>query len=113
MLEAVSADLRLVIVAMRPVVSAGRWLVAADTVVGMAGPWEDAMSVVRDVPTRPEGLEIEIVPGGGVLEVESVSEEAEGRNVFGGDVTRLGVIDVAMLDVEIVTMLTDDVVGVV
>lgn len=97
---------------MKPVVSTGRWLVAADTVVGMSGPWEDHMSVVREVSTSPEELEIETVPGVGVLEVESISEEADGRNVLGGDVTRLVVIEVAMSDVEIVTMLADDVVGV-
>lgn len=79
---------------------------------GMSGPWEDRMSVVWDVSASPEELEIETVPGVGVLEVESISEEADGRNVLGGDVTWLVVIEVAMLDVEIVTMLADDAVGV-
>lgn len=97
---------------MKPGVSAGRWLVAADTVVVM-WPWEDGMSVVWDVPSRPEGLGIETVPGVGVLKVESVSEEAEGRNVLAGDVTRLVVIGVAMLDAEIVSTLADDAAGVV
>lgn len=97
---------------MKPGVSTGRWLVAADTVVGMSGPWEDRMSVVRDVSTSAEELEIETVPGVSILEVESISEEADGRNVLGGDVTWLVVIEVAMLDAEIVTMLADDVVGV-
>lgn len=110
--EAVFADPRLVIVVMKPGVSTGRWLVAADTVVGMSGPWEDRMSVVRDVSTSAEELEIETVPGVSILEVESISEEADGRNVLGGDVTWLVVIEVAMLDAEIVTMLADDVVGV-
>lgn len=110
--EAVFADPRLVNVAMKPGVSTGRWLVAADIVVGMSGPWEDRMSVVRDVSTSPEELEIETVPGVGVLEVESISEGADGRNVLGSDVTWLVVIEVAMLDAEIVTMLADDVVGV-
>lgn len=110
--EAVFADPRLVIVVMKPGVSTGRWLVAADTVVGMSGPWEDRMSVVRDVSTSPEELEIETVPGVSILEVESISEEADGRNVLGGDVTWLVVIEVAMLDAEIVTMLADDVIGV-
>lgn len=99
-------------VATKPVVSTGRWLVAADTVVGMSGPWEDRMSVVLEVSTSPEELEIEVVPGVSVLEVESISEEADGRNVLGGDVTWLVVIEVAMLDAEIVTVLADDVVGV-
>lgn len=97
---------------MKPGVSTGRWLVAADTVVGMSGPWEDRMSVVRDVSTSAEELEIETVPGVSILEVESISEEADGRNVLGGDVTWLVVIEVAMLDAEIVTMLADDVIGV-
>lgn len=70
------------------------------------------MSVVREVSTSPEELEIEVVPGVSVLEVESISEEADGRNVLGGDVTWLVVIEVAMLDEEILTMLADDVVGV-
>lgn len=87
MLEAVCADPKLDMVAMKPGVSAGRWLVAVDVVVGTPGSWEDGMSVAWDVPTRPEGLEIEIVPGVSVLKVESVSEETEGRNVPGGDVT--------------------------
>lgn len=113
MLEAVCVDPKLDIVAVKPSVSASRWLVAIDVVVGTPGPWEDCMSVAWDVPTRPEGLEIEIVPGVGVLKVESISEETEGRNVPGGDVTWLVVIKVAMLGVEIVTALTDDVVGVV
>lgn len=70
------------------------------------------MSVVLEVSTSPEELEIEVVPGVSVLEVESISEEADGRNVLGGDVTWLVVIEVAMLDAEIVTVLADDVVGV-
>lgn len=100
---------------MKPGGSAGRWLVAADTVVVTPGPWGDGMSVGWDVPSRPEGLGVETVPGVGVLKVESVSEEAEGRNrnVLAGDVTRLVVIGVAMLDAEIVTTLADDVAGVV
>lgn len=98
---------------MKPGVSAGRWLVAGDTVVAMPGSWEDGMSVGWDVPSRPEGLGIETVPGVGVLKGESVLEEAEGRNILGGDVTRLVVIGVAMLDAEIVTTLADDAAGVV
>lgn len=70
------------------------------------------MSVALEVSTSPEELEIEVVPGVGVLEVESISEEADGRNVLGGDVTWLVVIEVAMLDAEIVTVLADDVIGV-
>lgn len=70
------------------------------------------MSVVLEVSTSAEELEIEVVPGVGVLEVESISEEADGRNVLGGDVTWLVVIEVAMLDAEIVTVLADDVIGV-
>lgn len=113
MLEAVFADPKLNIVVMKPGVSAGRWLAAVEAVVGTPGSWENGMSVALDVPTRPEGLEIEIVPGVGDLKGESISEEAEGRNVSGGDVTRLVVIKVAMLGVEIFTTLADDVVGVV
>ena len=56
---------------MKPGVSVSRWLVAADTVVGMPGPWEDGMSVVWDVPSRPEGLGTEIVSGVCVLKAES------------------------------------------
>lgn len=64
----------------------GRWLVVVDVVVGMFGLWEDGMFVVWNVFIRFEGLEIEIVLGVGVLKVELVLEEIEGRNVFGGDV---------------------------
>lgn len=103
--------MRLVIVAMKPGVCVGRWLVAADLVVGIPGPWEDGKSVVWDVPMRPEGLEIEMVLGVGVL--KSVSEEAEDRNSLGGDVTGPVVIEVAMLDADVITVLADDVVGVV
>lgn len=104
--------MRLVTVALKPGVSVGRWLVAADLVVGMPGPWEDGMFVVWDVPTRPEGPEIEMVPGVGVLKVESTSEEGEDKNLFGGVVTWLVVIKVAMLDADTITVLADDVVGV-
>lgn len=71
------------------------------------------MFVVWDVPTRPEGLEIEMVPGVGVLKVESTSEEAEDKNLFGGVVTWPVVIKVAMLDADAITVLADDVVGVI
>lgn len=64
----------------------GRWLVVVDVVVGTFGLWEDGMFVVWNVFIRFEGLEIEIVLGVGVLKVELVLEEIEGRNVFGGDV---------------------------
>lgn len=67
-------------------VSVGRWLVVVDVVVGTFGLWEDGMFVVWNVFIRFEGLEIEIVLGVGVLKVELVLEEIEGRNVFGGDV---------------------------
>lgn len=67
------------------------------------------MSVVWDVPTRAEGLETEIVPGVGVLEVKSISEEAEGRNLLGGDVPPPVVVEVAMLDAGIIAVLVDDV----
>lgn len=77
LLEAAFADLRLVIIGVKPVVPTGAWLVAPDIVVGVSGPSADAVCVVWDVITRPVGVEIEIIPDVDVLKVESVSEGLE------------------------------------
>lgn len=77
LLEAAFADLRLVIIGVKPVVPTGAWLVAPDIVVGVSGPSADAVCVVWDVITRPVGVEIEIITDVDVLKVESVSEGLE------------------------------------
>lgn len=88
----------------------GVWRVAVDNVVRMSGLYEDGMSVVWDVTLRSEGVEIEVIPGVRVLKVEPTWGGEEGRNVLGGDLTMLAVVEVAMLGVEILTILVCDVV---
>lgn len=99
LLEAAFADLRLVIIGVKPVVPTGTWLVAADIVVGVSGPSADAVCVVWDVITRPVRVESETIPGVDVLKVESISEGLEGTKV-----ARLEIV------IEIVTLPVDDVV---
>lgn len=102
LLEAAFADLRLVIIGMKPVVPTGAWLVAADIVMGVSGASADVVCVVWDVITRPVGVEIETIPGVDVLKVESISEGLEGMEVARSEIV-----------IEIITLLVDDVVDTV
>lgn len=99
LLEAAFADLRLLIIGVKPVVPTGARLVAADIVVGVSGPSADAVCVVWHVIIRPVGVEIGTIPGGDVLKVESIAEGLEGTKV-----ARLEIV------IEIVTLPVDDVV---
>lgn len=94
LLEAAFADLRLVIIGMKPVVPTGTWLVAAGIVVGVSGPSADAVCVVWDVITRPVGVESKTIPGVVVLKVESISEGLEGTKVARLEIVTLPVDDV-------------------
>lgn len=110
--EAVFAGLRLVVMGRRPVVPAGMWLGAAGVVVEMSGPCVDGVCVLWEVIPRPGGVDIEIIPGAGVLEVESISEGLEGRTVLGSDVRILEVIEEAIMsDGKTVPLPVGDMVG--
>lgn len=110
--EGVFAGLRLVVIGRRPVVPAGMWLGAAGVVVEMSGPCADGVCVLWEVIPRPGGVDIEIIPGAGVLEVESISEGLEGRSVLGSDVRILEVTEEAIMSGgKTVPLLVGDMVG--
>lgn len=110
--EGVFAGLRLVVTGRRPVVPAGMWLGAAGVVVEMSGPCADGVCALWEVISRPGGVDIEIIPGAGVLEVESISEGLEGRTVLGSDVRILEVTEEAIMsDGKTVPLPVGDMVG--